>query len=222
MKKLVLAITLCFVTVATGCQALMENDSPIAKDNQELFNSKNRSEFTVINPDKDYHQIQRFGYVRHQPETALPRGGRNPQIAVYDPELLADAISKLAVLIPDVNDVATLVTDQNVLIAYETTSEDRFMTADQVKQTAMSCVPRFFHVYVSDQPEMIKNIERFGSLTSRTENVQEVLEHTIEEMLQSPQGRRMSASENENGENDVNMRGYSDMYNRYDQIKRNN
>jgi hypothetical protein len=194
MKNLLLVMTICLIFI-TGCQTLMQNESPIAQDNVEILNSKNRSDFNVINPDKDYREIQRFGYVRHQRETALPRGGTNPIIAVYDPELLADAISKLAVLIPDVEDVATLVTDQHILIAYETTSEDRDLTADQVRQTAVSCVPSFFDIYVSDKPEMISTIERFGNLSSRTENVHGVLEHTIEEMRQSPQGRGISASE---------------------------
>lgn len=223
MKKLLFVFVVCTIMAATGCQALMGNDAPIATDNQELYNSRNRSEgFNVINPDKDYRQIQRFGFVRHQRETALPRGGTNPNIAVYDPDLLADAISKLAVLIPDVHDVATLVTDRHVLIAYETTSENRFETADQVKRTAISCVPRFFHVYVSDDPGHIRSIERFGSLSSRTENVHDVLEQTIEDMLQSPQGRRISASENENGEYDMNIRGYMDTHNHHDNMRKNN
>jgi hypothetical protein len=222
MKNVLLAMAIYLLLAATGCQTLMQNDSPIARDSYEILNSKNRSDFNVINPDKDYHGIQQFGFVRHQRATALPRGGTNPQIAVYDPELLADAISKLAVLIPNVHDVATLVTDRHVLIAYETTSENRFETADQVKRTALSCVPRFFHVYVSDKPEMIHSIERFGSLSSRAKNIDEVLEETIEEMLQSPQGRRISASENENGEYDNNMNGYMDAHNHHEKMRRTN
>lgn len=206
MIKLFVTLSICLVIASTGCQTLMQNDSPIARENHDIINMKNRSEgFNVINPDKNYHQIQRFGFVRHQRETALPRGGSNPNIAAYDPELLADAISKLAILVPDVHDVATLVTDKQVLVAYKTNSDNNFETADQVKRTAMSVVPRFFHVYVSDDPKMLTSIERFGSLSSTTKGVQEVLEHTIEEMLLSPQGRRISASENENGETDRNI-----------------
>lgn len=206
MRKKFVIFSICLVFVSTsGCQTLIGNEAPIAKENQEIINSRNRSEgFTVINPDKNYHGIQQFGFVRHQRETALPRGGSNPNIAAYDPELLADAISKLSILIPDVDDVATLVTDRQVLVAYQTTSKNRFQTADQVKKTAMTVVPRFFHVYVSDEPGMISSIERFGNLTTTTEGVHDVLEHTIAEMLLSPQGRRMNASENENGEVDEN------------------
>ncbi len=219
MKKSILALAICIGLVTTGCQAAMENESPIARENR-MLSSKNRSgDTTVINPDRNAHDVQRFGYVRHQRETALPRGGSNPHIAVYDPELLADAVSKLAVLIPDVHDVATLVTASEVLVAYNTTSDDRFETADQVKRTAMSCVPRFFHVYVSDDPAMMDTIGRFRSLTTRSENVNEVLEQTINEMLSSPQGRRISASENENGEQDVNMNDYMDKGNYREQMR---
>jgi hypothetical protein len=198
MIKKFVTLSICLVIVSTGCQALGRNEAPIAKDNHEIINMRNQSEgFNVINPDKNYHEIQRFGFVRHQRETALPRGGSNPHIATYDPELLADAISKLSILVPEVDEVATLVTDKQVLVAYQTTSKNRFQTADQVKKTAMSVVPRFFHVYVSDDPRMISSIERFGGLSSTTEGIQGVLEHTVEEMLLSPQGRGISASEND-------------------------
>lgn len=206
MIKKFVALSICLVIVSTGCQTLVRNEAPIARDNHEIINMRNRSEgLNIINPDKNHQEIQQFGFVRHQRETALPRGGSNPNIAAYDPELLADAISKLSILVPDVDDVATLVTDKQVLVAYQTTSENRFQTADQIKKTAMSVVPRFFHVYVSDEPRMISSIERFGSLSSTTKGVQDVLEHTIEEMLLSPQGRRINASENANGEFDENI-----------------
>lgn len=206
MRKKFVILSICLVIVSTGCQTLIGNEAPITKENHQIINMKNRNEgFNVINPDKDNHRIQQFGFVRHQRETALPQGGSNPNIAGYDPELLADTISKLSILIPDVDDVATLITDKQVLIAYQTTSENRFQTADQVKKTAMNVVPRFFHVYVSDDPKMISSIARFGSLTSTSEGVHDVLEHTIEEMLLSPQGRRINASENENGVIDENI-----------------
>ncbi len=223
MKKIFIVVSLCALMAATGCQAVMDNNSPIARENHEIVNFRNRSEgFNVINPDKDYHEFQRFGFVRHKKETALPRGGTHPHIALYDPELLADAISKLALKLPNVHDVATLVTDRHVLVAYETNSDNRFETADQVKKTAMSAVPRFFNVYVSDKPQMINSIERFGSLSTRTEGVDDVLENTINEMLESPQGRRISASENENGENDQNMNRFRENHHYHDQKRRQN
>ena len=66
-------------------------------------------------------------------------------------EQVANIISQFSTDIPNVNDVATLVTDQEVLIAYKTDSKNRNLTADQVKKTAMSVVPRYYHVYVTDK-----------------------------------------------------------------------
>lgn len=223
MKKLITILSLCTMLAATGCQALMDNHSPIAQENHEIVNFRNRSEgFNVINPDKDFHEYQRFGYVRHTKETSLPRGGTNPNISLYDPELLADAISKLALQLPNVNQAAALVTDRHVLVAYDTDTDNRFETADQVKKTALSCVPRFFHVYVSDDPEMIDNIERFASVTSVNEDIYNSLEATINEMLEAPQGRRISASENENGEHDQMIEHYHQEHNYQDQHRRQN
>lgn len=220
MKRLIVTLSIFISMAATGCQGLTGNDSPIARENQEIIHQKNKSSagLNVINPDKSYDELQSFGFVRHQKETALPHGETKPSIALYDPELLADAISKLSILIPGVHDVATLVTDRHVLVAYSANSENRNETADQVKRTAMSCVPRFFHVYVSDNPDMMEGIERFKNHSSRSDHVYDVLEHTIEEMLKSPQGTRISASENENGEYD-GIDKFNDKHN-YNEQKR--
>lgn len=220
MKKILIVLSLCTFIAAAGCQNLMDNTSPIAQENHEIVNFRNRSEgFNVINPDKDYHEFQRFGFVRHKKETALPRGGENPHIALYDPELLADAISKLTLKIPNVHDAATLVTDRHVLVAYETNTDNRIETADQVKRTAMSGIPRFFDVYVSDDPEMINQIERFASLSAASEGVDSVLENTINEMLQSPQGERL---DDDRGAHMQDMKPFRQDNNHRGQLNRDN
>lgn len=52
-----------------------------------------------------------------------------------DHEQLANVISDLVIQLPGVEDAATLVTDEEVLIAYEAEkNRDRFETADMVKK----------------------------------------------------------------------------------------
>ncbi len=46
---------------------------------------------------------------------------------------------------------------------------------------------------------MFQDIERFGRLDANSQNVDQVLQQTIKEMLKSPQGRKVSSGENENG-----------------------
>lgn len=145
-------------------------------------------------------RMNNFGYVRHQKSPVA--GGMNNygNLPTLNRERVADLISKLCVQLPHVNDVATLVTDEEVLIAYDTDTKNRFETADQVKKTALSVVPRYYHVYVADDPRMMKEIERFGRLDSNTQNIDQIIDTTIKEMLKYPQGRKLSDGENANGE----------------------
>ncbi|KAA0545428.1 sporulation protein [Bacillus sp. BGMRC 2118] len=165
-------------------------------DKNELYNSRKMSS----NSDHDEAGTN-FGFVRHQKS---PIAGENdyyvgdmPQI---DREQVADLISKMSILLPNVNDVGTLVTDEEVLIAYETDSSNRFETADQVKKTAMSVVPRWYHVYVSDDPMMIDEVQKYGRLDSNSRDIDRILDTTIKDMLNAPQGRKLSDGENANGE----------------------
>jgi len=144
-------------------------------------------------------RLTNFGYVRHQ---TSPIPGDTTQYAtmpVLNRENVADLISKLCTQLPNVYDVGTLVTDDTVFVVYKTDSTNRFETAYQVKKTAISVVPRYYHVYVSDNPRMFQDIERFGRLDANSQNVDQVLQQTINEMLKSPQGKKISSGENENG-----------------------
>lgn len=162
---------------------------------------------------KNKNKSEDFGYVRHQKNPIAGRNNGDHYLAI-DREKLADSISKLSTDLPNVNDVATLVTDEEVLIAYNTDSKDRNLTADQVKRTAMSVVPRFYHVYVTDNKNLIKNVESYATLGSNSRNNDSLVDKLIVQMLKSPQGRPMSEVENENGVmkdemNDKADRGFS-------------
>jgi ribosomal protein S17E len=116
-----------------------------------------------------------------------------------DREQVANIISQLSTDIPNVNDVATLVTDQEVLVSYSTNSKDRNHTADQVKRTAMSVVPRYYHVYVSDNANLMRDVENLANLDSTSKNARNLVNGLVKQMKKSPQGSRMSDSEDENG-----------------------
>ncbi|MQM40297.1 hypothetical protein KBTX_04344 [wastewater metagenome] len=142
----------------------------------------------------------RFGYVRHQKDPRGDNEARDGRIPQLNLEQLADTIGRLTVRLDQVNDVSTLVTNREVLVGYKTDSENREMTADQVKNTAFSIVPRYYHVYVTDDPQVIPDIQRFQNLT-HTREIDNLLSDTIAEMKQaSPQGKDINDGENPNGE----------------------
>jgi hypothetical protein len=145
-----------------------------------------------------------YGYVRYQKSPIMNTNNatdNNTHFAALDREQLAHIISKFSTNLPNVHDVAALVTDQEVLVAYRTDSKDRNTTADQVKKTAMSVVPRYYHVYVTDNPHLMRDVENLSYLDSTTRNARDLVQSVIKEMKKSPQGKAMNKSEeNANGE----------------------
>ncbi|GLB59706.1 YhcN/YlaJ family sporulation lipoprotein [Cytobacillus sp. NCCP-133] len=141
-----------------------------------------------------------FGYVRHQRSPIMGENASANHYAAIDREQIADIIGQYCTEVPSVDDVSTLVTDEEVLIVYDTDTENRSQTADQVKKMAMSVVPRWYHVYVSDDTSLRKNVENFATVDSDGRNAENGINQLIKQMLKSPQGEKMSESENENGE----------------------
>lgn len=142
----------------------------------------------------------RFGYVHHQRQPGENKEARDGGVAHQDLEQLADRIGRLSVRLPNVTDTSTLVTARNVLIGYKTDSDNRKLAANQVKNTAMSIVPRYFHVYVTDNAHIIPDIQRFQNLAP-TKNIDKMMDDTIKEMKRtSPQGGNVDQKQNPNGE----------------------
>jgi hypothetical protein len=158
----------------------------------ELYNEKQTQ--GVRNMSND------FGYVRHQKSPVMGDAHSNGRPIAMNREQLAHVISSLGTDLPNINDIATLVTDQEVLIAYDTDAQDRNRTADMVKRTAMSVVPRYYHVYVSDNKRMFREVENLSHLESTSRGSRHLVDNLIKEMKKSPQGAPMNASENANGE----------------------
>ncbi|MGC4378738.1 YhcN/YlaJ family sporulation lipoprotein [Fictibacillus sp. Mic-4] len=140
-----------------------------------------------------------FGFERHERKGEHARALKQHEIPYIDRQKLAHTVTDLAIRMPQIKDAATLVTDKEVLIAYVTTNKDRMAAADMVKDTAMSIVPRYYHVYVSDEKGMIPKLQQYQSFNTHTANRRVVINHLIKEMKRSPQGYPVG-TENANGE----------------------
>lgn len=152
-------------------------------DRNEAFNRHNENE--------------QFGYVRYQREQF---DGDQQKTPVMNREETAHMISSLTVQLPHIQDAATLVTDREALVVYKTDSKNRELTADQVKKTAASVIPRYYHVYISDNPNHMQSVENYSNLGSGSRDIREIMSGTIQEMKTSPQGSPVSENENANGE----------------------
>jgi hypothetical protein len=209
MKKAIIALGICGAAALTGCAN--DNASPNGREGNTGIYQRSGNTLNVNDQRADLYNedgnkkgltdtSEDFGYVRHQKTGVM---GTDNNMDVYqsiDREQLADMIGRYSLMAQNVDDVSTLVTDEEVLIVYKTDSENRFETADQVKKMAMSVVPRWFHVYVSDDPSLRSEVENFASLDTDSRDVDTMVDGVVKQMLKSPQGRDMSTGENANGE----------------------
>jgi hypothetical protein len=203
MRNALLAVTLTTAVALTGCAQMARDDNTdVYKRSGNTINVTDRNDLYNENgvPNGDDTRMNNFGYVRHQKSPIRGDANLYNNMPTFNRERAADLISKLCTQLPNVKDVATLVTDEEVLVVYDTDTKNRQETADQVKRTALSVVPRYYHVYVADNPQLMKEIERFGRLDSNSRNIDQIINSTIREMLKYPQGRKLSDGENENGE----------------------
>ena len=200
MKKLVIILGLCTITALTGCTKDMGNRDVYEESGNTINVNNKRHDLYNEGASRGVRNVSNnYGFVRHQKSPLMNDNTANDHYTALDREQAANIISKLSTNIPNVNDVATLVTDQEVLIAYTTDSKDRNLTADQVKKTAMSAVPRYYHVYVSDNKVLMRDVENLANLDSTSRNARNLVNGLITQMKKSPQGQRINASEDENG-----------------------
>lgn len=200
LKKLAIIVGLCTMTALTGCAKDMGNRDVYEESGNTINVNNKRSDLYNERASRGVRNTSNnYGFVRHQKSPLMNDSTANDHYSALDREQVANIISQLSVDIPNVNDVATLVTDQEVLIAYDTDSKNRNMTADQVKKTAMSVVPRYYHVYVSDNKVLMRDVENLANLDSTSRNARNTVNGLIKQMKKSPQGQRMNSSEDENG-----------------------
>ena len=214
MKKIAFTASLIGMIIMTGCQNTA-SENELFEENGNTVNVNNEN---GIKNGKDTNSG--FGYVRHV-KNNLAQENDYDKVPQVDYEKTANAISSLIVQLPNIQDVATLVTDEEVLIAYQSDTKNRNETADQVKKTAISVVPRYYHVYLSDDPEMIKQVEGYSGLDPESRDIDQIINNTIKEMLKSPQGRKLNNGENANGEGygETNENLDQDMKDKYEQTR---
>ncbi len=200
MKKLAITLGLCLITAITGCSKDMGNlDVYEESGNTINVNNKRHELYREGAGEKVRNASDDYGFVRHQKSPLMNDNTANDQRTAIDREQLAHIISKYSVNLPNVQDASTLVTDKEVLVAYKTDSKNRNLTADQVKRTAMSVVPRYYHVYVTDNKTLMQDVENLASLDSTNRHARSQVNVVINKMKKSPQGKRLNASEDENG-----------------------
>ncbi|QCJ43965.1 sporulation protein [Bacillus sp. S3] len=200
MKKFIIIAGLCTMTALTGCSKDTASNDIYEESGNTINVNNKRHELYNEEAGRGIRNVSdNYGFVRHQKSPVANDNMGNNHYTALDREQVANIISKQSTSIPNVNDVATLVTDQEVLIAYDTNSKDRNLTADQVKRSALSVVPRYYHVYVTDNKVLMRDVENLANTDSNSRNARNVVNGLIKQMKKSPQGHAVNSNEDANG-----------------------
>lgn len=187
IKKSILITGLASMMLVTGCQMPEQGQSLQRTANYDSHQPNGG--YMPINPVNQTQSYTHYGYQRYDREH-VHNNGRQDIIPAVDRSLLADSVTRLVLTNDVVSEAGALVTDKYVLVAYDAQADNREYVADQVKRSALSIVPRYYEVFITDNPDHFDEIERFQHMTSGSPNMEGALEQTIAEMTQfSPQGQ---------------------------------
>jgi hypothetical protein len=191
MKKwipaLVMSGALLSACGANGQQGVGDNDT-VYEQSRNTVNRTDRVDLYNENNDN-----QNYGFVRDV-KSPVPGESTNANRGnMMTREQMANQISGLIIGLPEVNDSSVVVTDKDVLIAYQTDASDqrsRAKVADQVRKTAESVAPRWYGIHVTDDPTLRQTVENIGSMTPNRANADKAVSDTIRMMKNnSPQGK---------------------------------
>ncbi|MCP8969755.1 YhcN/YlaJ family sporulation lipoprotein [Ectobacillus sp. SYSU M60031] len=137
-----------------------------------LLSNRENGKLYGTNRARMSRETTQIGYTRKQKGDASVGTSQNSYV---DRGTLSNIITDMAVQLPDVTDAATMVTDDEVFVAYRANTTNRKLVADQVYKTAASVVPRYYHIYVSPEQKLMTQMEglKSGKLNN-TEYVQTV------------------------------------------------
>jgi hypothetical protein len=200
IKKGITILGICGFALA-GCAGNAADQGQNGREEAGIYNESGR-QLHVNNHEPDFYNADMegkdtgFGYVRYK-RAGVMGADEQPKYEI-DREQLANMISKFGAQVPNVDDVSTLVTDEEVLMVYASDSDNPDETAEQVKKMAMSVVPGWFHIYVSDDTGLRQNVENFATLNTNSRDVDVLIDKLIKQMEKSPQGQDTADSTYDN------------------------
>ncbi len=203
MKRLLLT-TVAALSLLTACQARdtaevgEEGNALQQEEGGRVLLSNKRNTNSMYRQSSDTSDMRyattNMGYSRRQKNDSADRDLN--QVAYIDRESLANIITDLEIKMPDVTDAATMVTDDEVFVVYRANTTNPKLTQDQVRRTALSVVPRYYHVYTSTEQKLMTQME--GLKSGRMNNTE--FAQTID-MLK----REMSTQPHLNNQHDDSM-----------------
>lgn len=171
MKKFILIHTLLGIVLFLGGCGQTENTN----EQSEILNPNNRGE--AVNEERRAE----VGYVRYTKEELAVQDNNNE--IHFNREQLADIITRTILQSGNFDEAASLVTDKEVVIAYEKRDDiDKSQAAEVTGMTARSFLPSFYKIYVTDEPNHMDVIHSLHREQTNNQDDLQVIERVIEEI----------------------------------------
>ncbi|MDR4998449.1 MULTISPECIES: YhcN/YlaJ family sporulation lipoprotein [Brevibacillus] len=107
--------------------------------------------------------MPKMGYVQTNRASMKTAGAQNVYV---DRDALAQAVGNVTTSCPGVQQSTVLVTDEEIFVGLNTQGADARTAKNQAKMNAQSISPRYYKVYVTDNPNDIQEIARVASRSS--------------------------------------------------------
>lgn len=184
MKFKIYTILAVFTLLLTGCNKMDNSSGENNKITETLDPTRNQS----TDMDNNAQLNHEIGFVRYTSEDLDVREDKNASVRI-DRAKMADLITKLILQNDQFKEVATLVTDKYVLIAYDKSAEaDAHIAADIAKKSSMSVMPSYYETYVSDNVTLMEDINSLQSSRTNMTSHKKSIDLIINEMKKSSQG----------------------------------
>lgn len=171
MKKFILIHALLGIVLYLGGCGQTENSN----EQLEILNPNNRGE--AVNEERR----AKLGYVRYTKEDLAVQDNNNE--INFDREQLADMITRTILQSGNFDEAASLVTDKEVVIAFEKRDDlDADLAAEIAGKTARSLLPSFYKIYTTDEPNHMDVIHSLHREQMNNKDDLQVIERVIEEI----------------------------------------
>ncbi len=104
-----------------------------------------------------YERKQRSAYYANRQDKAVPAVERDD---------LATIVTTLCVQIPGVRDASTLVTDEEILLAYHPEGSRPDIIRRNIRENISHIAPDYYQIYITDDPSFIDVLENMSSYSS--------------------------------------------------------
>lgn len=120
-----------------------------------------------------YERQQRSAYYANQEDKPVPAIKRDD---------LATIVTTLCVQIPGVKDASTLVTDEEILLAYHPEGTRPDLIRRNIRENISHIAPDYYQIYITDDPSFIDVLENMSSYSSANGSDAENKEKIIKKM----------------------------------------